>query len=53
MSILLQYFVRIVLLSVVIAVAGCSWPSVKVGDEKYLIGPTPVNEKRQNTSPHP
>lgn len=39
MSILFRYIVKFVLLSGVIAAAGCSWPSVKIGDDKYLLAP--------------
>jgi hypothetical protein len=46
MSILVRKIISFVLLSVVIAVAGCSWPGVKIGDDKYLISP-PTTEKKK------
>jgi hypothetical protein len=50
MSFQFQYIVKIMLLSGVIATAGCSWPSVKIGDDKYLFGPKPTNETRKDGS---
>ena len=42
MSILFRHIVRLVLCSCVISFAGCSWPSVKIGDDKYLLAPPPT-----------
>jgi hypothetical protein len=41
MPILIRYIVRFVLLAGVIATAGCSWPGVKIGDDRYLLSPPP------------
>ncbi|MBC7962218.1 MAG: hypothetical protein H7Y05_04680 [Steroidobacteraceae bacterium] len=51
MSIRFRYIVKFALLSVVIAAAGCSWPSVKIGDDKYLLAPPPTkaDDKGYNT----
>ena len=50
MSILFRHFIKFVLLSSVIAAAGCSWPSVKIGDDKYLIGPTQTKDTIKGAS---
>ena len=50
MSNLFRYIVRFVLLSGVIAVAGCSWPSVKIGGDKYLLSPVPTKETTKDSS---
>lgn len=50
MSVLFRYIVWFVLLSGVIAAAGCSWPSVKIGDDKYLLGPLPTKETTKDSS---
>ena len=50
MSIRFSYLSRFILLSVVIAVAGCSWPAVKIGDDKYLLGPVPTKETTKDSS---
>lgn len=39
MTNLFRYIVRFILLSGVIAIAGCSWPGVKIGDDEYLLAP--------------
>ena len=50
MSIVFRNIVKFALLTGVIAAAGCSWPSVKVGNEEYLLGPTPTKETAKGTS---
>jgi len=50
MSIQFRYIVRFVLLSGLIAAAGCSWPGVKIGDDKYLLGPVPTKETTKDSS---
>ncbi|AID57966.1 hypothetical protein Geob_3842 [Geotalea daltonii FRC-32] len=50
MSILFRCLVKFVLLSGVITAAGCSWPSVKIGNDKYLLSPTPTSETTKSTS---
>ncbi len=42
MPVLFRYIIRFVLISGMIATAGCSWPSVKIGDDKYLLAPPPA-----------
>jgi len=51
MSVLVRYIAGIVLLSGVIAATGCSWPSVKMGNDKYLLGPTPTNTSDKGYPP--
>jgi len=51
MTILFRYIVMFILLSGVIAAAGCSWPSVKAGKDKYLLAPPPTNTKDNGYPP--
>lgn len=48
MPILFRNIVKFVLLSGVIAAAGCSWPSMNIGGDKYLLAPpsTKADDKK-------
>ncbi len=47
MSILFRNIVGYVLLSSVISTAGCSWPAVKIGNDKYLLSPQQTNKSQE------
>lgn len=45
-----NFFVRFVLISVMLATTGCSWPGIEIGGEKYLLSPTPTNHTSKTES---
>jgi hypothetical protein len=52
MSLVFRSILKFVLISGVIAATGCSWPSVKVGNDEYLFGPPTSIESTKGTQDH-